>query len=297
MSKFKNSFFGGYNKADVNAEISALNKKIEESEAEKKRLMHEAESAESRVSELEKQISELISANEGFKTEKQENDKIYGDIAKIYKRAYGAGREIVCDSRETAAELLKKIEKHFDDTMSETAGMIDEYETIQRNITDIFSRLNEKLSYTADSAAAMLDKAKAFAEIYGSIKGTVEKSAENTERLLAEYDTAAAEFTVQDSPTENVHNTAEKAESQPEPVESENKTYTVKPHLVTTAAADSTVSEVPTEQAEEKVEEKTEEKPENDKNNSFTQFGRKSKISAEDRSELLRKALLKNGGN
>ena len=28
MSKFKNSFFGGYNKADVNAEISALNKKI-----------------------------------------------------------------------------------------------------------------------------------------------------------------------------------------------------------------------------------------------------------------------------
>ena len=44
-------------------------------------------------------------------------------------------------------------------------------------------------------------------------------------------------------------------------------------------------------------EEKAEEKPENDKNNSFTQFGRKSKISAEDRSELLRKALLKNGGN
>lgn len=113
MSKFKNSFFGGYNKADVNAEISALNKKIEESEAEKKRLMHEAESAESRVSELEKQISELISANEGFKTEKQENDKIYGDIAKIYKRAYGAGREIVCDSRETAAELLKKNRKAF----------------------------------------------------------------------------------------------------------------------------------------------------------------------------------------
>ena len=36
MSKFKNSFFGGYNKADVNAEISALNKKIEESEAESK---------------------------------------------------------------------------------------------------------------------------------------------------------------------------------------------------------------------------------------------------------------------
>ena len=29
----------------------------------------------------------------------------------------------------------------------------------------------------------------------------------------------------------------------------------------------------------------------------FTQFGRKSKISAQDRSELLRKALLKNGGN
>ena len=165
MSKFKNSFFGGYNKADVNAEISALNKKIEESEAEKKRLMHEAESAESRVSELEKQISELISANEGFKTEKQENDKIYGDIAKIYKRAYGAGREIVCDSRETAAELLKKIEKHFDDTMSETAGMIDEYETIQRDIADIFSRLNEKLSYTADSAAAMLDKPKKYATI------------------------------------------------------------------------------------------------------------------------------------
>ena len=42
--------------------------------------------------------------------------------------------------------------------------MIDEYETIQRDIADIFSRLNEKLSYTADSAAAMLDKAKSFAE-------------------------------------------------------------------------------------------------------------------------------------
>ena len=87
MSNFINSFFGGYYNAVVIADISALNKKIEESEAEKKRLMHEAESAESRVSELEKQISELISANEGFKTEKQENDKIYGDIAKIYNFA------------------------------------------------------------------------------------------------------------------------------------------------------------------------------------------------------------------
>ena len=39
------------------------------------------------TNKLQAQISELISANEGFKTEKQENDKIYGDIAKIYNFA------------------------------------------------------------------------------------------------------------------------------------------------------------------------------------------------------------------
>lgn len=299
MSKFKSSVFGGYNKADVNAEISALNKKIEEAEAEKKRLKHEAESAEIRVSELEKQISELKAANEDFKAEKHENEKIYGDIAKIYKRAYGAGREIVCDSKETADKLLSEIEKHFENTMGETAGMIDEYAAIQRDIADIFSQLNEKLSYTADSAAAMLKRAKAFAEIYGGIKNTVEKSAEGAQILLAEYDAAAAEFTVREQKEESAFKPEEKLEKQTDIAEAEPETYaepkayTVKPHLITPAVQENTATETPTEQADEP----TGKKSENGKTDSFTQFGRKSKISAEDRSELLRKALLKNGGN
>ena len=49
MIKFRSSFLGGYNKADVNSEISELNKKLEESEAEKKRLLREAENAEERL--------------------------------------------------------------------------------------------------------------------------------------------------------------------------------------------------------------------------------------------------------
>lgn len=347
MSNFKKAFFGGYKKREVDATIIELNKKLEELDSDRKKFQRESRSAENRIVDLEAKLSELSTENEKLNSSRAQSETIFNDIAKIYKRAYGAGREIVCDSKETAQRLLNDIGVRFDEMMGETQGIIDEYENIHRDMDKMFETLNRDMSGVAQTASHMLERAKAFAGIYGQMKSSVESAQENTERLLDEYNIQASEFLSRDffEPSENPNHRTEQVSVSAETVVSESDTTVAAPTVVNDVSeknAENNNSEGFNNSEKLSVEEKVEEEPfhnetyvaqaseevtpenrqephseqkaENSvpdvkqapKNNEtvgkqveseFTQFGRKSKISAQDRSELLRKALLKNGGN
>ena len=338
MSNFKKTLFGGYKRSEVDAAVIEFNKKLEEYDTDRKRLQRRTQNAESRIEDFEKKLSELSAENKRLSSDRAQNEMIFNDIAKIYKRAYGAGREIVCDSKETAQRLLNDIGVRFDEMMGETQGIIDEYETIHRDMGRIFETLSRDIRGVEQTASHMLERAKAFAGMYGQMKSTIDSAQKNTDRLLREYDVQASEFMSRDysAPSDDMNRGTERVPEYTGTVLPESEPELTSPTVVD---ADITVEENTENnkpdgtdfdvayffgQTEEKAEDAvhtgeyaaqvpsdidSEVKPDaklvpnadesEDKQSAgeFTQFGRKSRISAQDRSELLRKALLKNGVN
>lgn len=325
MSNFKKSFFGGYKKSEVDTAVSELNTKLEACDADRKRLQREVQNAESRVADdesriadLENKLSELRAENEKLNSSRIQSETVFNEIARIYKRAYGAGREIVCDSKETAQRLLNDIDARFDEMMGQTRGIIDEYETVHRDMDQLFETLNRDINGVAQTAAHMLERAKAFAGIYGQMKSAIDSAQEDTDRLLAEYDVQASEFLnsdfsaahgTADRRAEQVPASAERVLSEPEPaavpIDAAEENTETNPSdgrhaLVAFSVRQTGEKEEDTQRPEEKTDNTIPKADESDGRQTaggFTQFGRKSKISEQDRSELLRKALLKNSGS
>lgn len=318
MSNFKKSFFGGYKKSEVDAAVSELNTKLEACDADRKRLQREAQNAQSRIADLENKLSELRAENEKLNSGRIHSETVFNEIARIYKRAYGAGREIVCDSKETAQRLLNDIDARFDEMMGQTRGIIDEYETVHRDMDQLFETLSRDISGVAQTAAHMLERAKAFTGIYGQMKSTIDSAQEDTDRLLAEYDVQASEFLnsdfsaahgTADRHTEQAPASAEAVlpESEPAavPIDAAEENTETNPSdgrhaLVAFSVRQTGEKEEDTQRPEEKTDNTIPKADESDGRQTaggFTQFGRKSKISEQDRSELLRKALLKNSGS
>lgn len=313
MSKFKSSLFGGYKKSDVDAEITELNKRLADAEAENKRLSREAEYAEGKAADLENKLSLLslgADSAEPVKPVKEVvknipapnnvnngNSELFGNIAKIYERAYGVGHEIVCESKENALEMLNALSDRFDEIMGESAEIIGRYEEVNRDVQNIYVSLGRNISDISDTTSHMLKRAKEFYGIYGELKNEVLAAKENAVGLLSEYENTSSEFSA--APAEKAVSTGEVNTDTPQSNEVEE---------LKLAVPASEEPATPAEPAEEIAEEKAEEpslqlkvaptpKSADRGNGEFTQFGRKSKFSSEDRNELLRKALLKNGGN
>lgn len=385
MSNLKKSFFGGYKRSSVDAEIDRLGRMIEEAEIGKKQLEHSLTNSKAKNDELNAQVASLSERVESLSEENallkaqcSQNSEIFSDIAKIYKRAYGSGRDIVCDSKDTAKALLEALRQRFDLAMGDTADIIEKYETIQKNISQTFNSLKNDMAAVADSTELMMKKAKKFAGIYNEMNDTIKAASKDGEKALAEFDAKASEFlTPENDDAEDVTSllsrpTAKETELTEEPDESmkekpdktnsapqkrltlprrlsrivnrskksgspdeathnipDNRIPIIKTaHTATgnkvseNADAENTAPEnevkiqpavtkmavgdtsnIPENQHtftddEQQSISPVKKLPESDNQNSdFTQFGRKSKISAEDRNELLRKALLKNGGN
>lgn len=347
MSHFKKTVFGGYRPAAVDAEMDSLTKQLEEAENDKKRWRHEAESMESRLPELEKAIADLTAENARLQAEHSKNEEIFRDIAKIYRRAYGAGHEIVCDSKQTAQQLLQRLTDRFDDTMGETEGILADYEAAEQEIATLFAALNQQIDDVAQSAAQMLERAKAFTDIYREIQHTVNETRQGAEELLSAYETQASEFLSDDAneaateaaqtatqppqPAETPTEKAEKPEkSSPDTAHSGRIRLVKRPAAVSAPAVEpqtafqEEAAEAPLAQVQpEAANDAPAVQPAGDIDEApvasaqpeapaaaapaaakptaeaagFTQFGRKSRISAQDRNELLRKALLRNSGN
>ena len=94
---------------------------IEEAETGKKQLEHSLTNSKAKNDELNAQVASLSERVESLSEENallkaqcSQNSEIFSDIAKIYKRAYGSGRDIVCESKDTAKALLEALRQRFD---------------------------------------------------------------------------------------------------------------------------------------------------------------------------------------
>ena len=174
---------------------------IEEAETGKKQLEHSLTNSKAKNDELNAQVASLSERVESLSEENallkaqcSQNSEIFSDIAKIYKRAYGSGRDIVCESKDTAKALLEALRQRFDSAMGDTADIIEKYETIQKNISQTFNSLKNDMAAVADSTELMIKKAKKFAGIYTEMNDTIKAASKDGEKALTEFDAKASEF-------------------------------------------------------------------------------------------------------
>lgn len=331
MSELKKAVLGGYRRKAVDARLAELQQRLVEAEADRQRYRHEVESAESRVAELERtaadwqskaaQLEEKLSLLDAMAqpapaptAAAAAGDGIFGNIARIYERAYGTGHQIVCDSKETALALLNGLEQRFDEVMGASAETIRQYEALNRNVQELYVTLSHRISDVADSTSHMLKQAKDFYGVYGELKEGVASARDNAAALLGTYEDQAAEFLGTGDKDDAPAASTDPVDAPTAPAEPEMTTAQPAP---STAAAPETAAE-PTAPTTEPIDAPAA-PPETEPSaaadpaavkppirmvvspaakaaGEFTQFGRKSRISPEERSELLRKALLRNGG-
>ena len=293
MSELKKTLFGGYKKSAVDSKMQELTRQLDSADADNKRFAHELDATTARIAELEQQLAAAAAENAALKAEKSKNDAIFNNVAKIYQRAYDAGHDIVCDSKDITSQMLKKLDMQFDATMGDTAAMTAHYDATHRNMEALLAELTQKLDDVNRSAAQIMDKAKTFSGIYGDMKQVVANTQVHARQILTDYEQQASEFLTSNDQAEPETPAAVEPEApvatEPEaPVAAEPETPTTDSdlHVLPHPAGNPPVKTAATEHTPAAPKSSSE----------FTQFGRKSKISAQDRNELLRKALLRNGG-
>ena len=356
--ELKKRIFGGYKKTSVDAAISELNQKIEESQANSKALQHEIEIKDSKISDFMKRNEELKLENEKLKSEKSENDLIFKNLAKIYQHTFEAGNQIVSEAKETASSLMANIDNRMDEMVRYSQTILSDYDNIHQETEDLLSSLNNNISKIRQNVFTSIHKAKALADVYDRMHDATQTTSDKIRQTLDEYQLQASTFLsentskAEEKPAESIFEskvetstgayTAKPAEifkvisnsvqEEPTPEVTENE---VQPSLPTneevsektTVLVLDTVEEVPFENKVEEAEkpEETPTQPEEqpkeqaeieqlkhpeqteqptaaaENENStpdfgFTQYGRKSKLTAQERNEFIRKALIKNGG-
>lgn len=336
--EIKKRLFGGYKKSSVDAAISELNQKIEEGEANSRTLQHEIEIKDSEISDYIKRNEELKLENEALKSEKSENDLIFKNIAKIYQQAFDAGNQIVCESEETAANIIKDIDIRIDEMVQYSQDILLDYDSIHQETEEILSSLNNTISRVRQNVFTSINKAKTLTDMYGRLQDTAHTASDNINKALDEYKLKASAFL-----TESVAENNEKSEKSVSKIKTELELYTDKPteilkvisnpteketapavlenevhpslptdeevsSEIISSTSDTIAEEIPVvnkvEQSE--ISEDIPSQPEqpvvstvtenSNPDFGFTQYGRKSKLTTQERNEFIRKALLKNGG-
>ena len=272
MRELKKAFLGGYQKKAVDTELAELRKKLAEAEADRQRYRREAEASESRVAELEHTTAEL----EHIAAEQEHTVEALAHTVTDWQRRAAALEEKLA--------LLDGLDAHFDEVMGSSTATIDEHEALDQEIQKLYAALGKRIRDAASSTSQMRQQAKDFRSIYDALKGGVASAREDASVLLAERDepaakpVAAVKATVQPAP----QTIPTVVQTTPTVVQT---TPTVAEPAASDAAAKPPIRVLTSSAGNEKA------------TGDFTQFGRKSRISAEERSELLRKALLRNSGN
>lgn len=330
MESLKKSFFGGYKKEAVNNTLEALNKKISDLEAGNKRLQFKADADAVKIAKLEDALAEYSAENKRLKDEADESSPVFKSIAKVYERAYGVGSDIVKNSKSVANDMLNEVDESVVNVLNGTKGIVNDCEELHCDFKEILKNLSDSLNKVAQNADIMLEKARLFNSIHTDLESVAEKARSENEKIFESYEASAAEFISFNNKTQEAEETeassdyqeAEEAITELTQEESfeaiaeeniqaatleDNEEIAIIPSQTAIAEESeefeiSPIVPLPVQSAEF-VEEAEEEltTPEATAQISvkavgsgdFTQFGRKSKLSAQDRSELLRKALLK----
>ena len=289
-------------------EIDRLNRMIEDMRTENTRLTKDNHALASRADSADKQYYELMSSS----------------ISKIYMRAYNSGHEIAVESENMVLAFLDEAQRMFQVAEEQANDAITEYENTGNELKGLISHVNECLRKVETETEQLLEKAHAVSGILGQMNLVKEQVCASSEAIINEYEQNASEFLMKEwgaepedkkegkAEAEKVIGLTEVLETEPEELKEIMEDQT-EPEELKGIMEDRTEPEELKETMENQTEpEELKQNMENskapevlpvdtigeeNKNNSFTQFGTKSKISSEERQELIRKAMLKYSGS
>ena len=354
---FKKSFFGGYNKAAVDALIEELNKKIDNLKEKESALTDTIAHKNSEIAnlslEIEKMKSEIekINAeNSALKIEANRSHLIFENVAKIYERAYDAGHNIVLDSKTYSDQMIGHMNQLFYAASNSVNEAIAKRDNLKQELISLYAKTNSIIDELTNNTNALFKNAEDYIAVFEVLENIKASTDEHVETHLKKFEEFASEFlTTEEIKKDNTVAMISDDDAVPSLIEDEQMIspsaesdetvipviYEVKDDIVSEAnegsfsqqeekgqtdlsheekaedeISDATIQEeiaTPTDvkPSEEEVitpvvklqeADNTNVTEENNKAQEFTQFGRKSRVSSESREELIRKALLKNGG-
>ena len=352
---FKKSFFGGYNKAAVDAFIEERNEKIDNLKERESTLTDTIAHKNSEIAKLSLELekmkleAEKINAeNSALKTEVNKSHLIFENVAKIYERAYEAGHNIVLDSKTHSDQMIDHMNRLFYAASNNVSETIAKQDNLKQELTSLYAKTNSIINELTNNTNALFKSAEEYSVVFEVLENIKASTDEHVETHLKEFKEFASEFLTTEEIEKDSNVAVISDDVVPSLTEDEQITspitesdeavnpviYDVKDDIVSEANENSFSKQEETDQADFSHEEEAEDEIsdatvqeeiatptdmkasakevitpvvksqeadntatiENSKAREFTQFGRKSRVSLESREELIRKALLKNGG-
>lgn len=197
----KKSFLGGYNKASVNSLIEEHNKKIDTLKEKESALtdtvankISEIANLSAKVDEMRLEIEKLTTENDALKIEANKNHLIFENIAKIYERAYGAGHDIVLDSKTHSEQMIDRMTQLFIETSNNVDETIAKQNNLKQELTSLYEKVNSLVTELSDTTNALFkgtDEYISVFDVFKDIKTTTEARAGTH---LKEFEDFASEF-------------------------------------------------------------------------------------------------------
>lgn len=323
MANLKKSFFGGYNKSSVDTLIEELNKQINDLKDTEASFTSTIANKDIRISELSAEIDkmkaradELAAENASLKSEAGKNRYVFENVAKIYERAYNAGHDIVLDSKTHSREMLDRMNKSFYAALNNAEQTLAKQNSLKKEISSLYGKLNSLMDELTDNTDALFKDAENYISVFEEFKGIKTDTEEQAYIHQKDFEDFASEFLTAEEIRKNKPDYGKKPQAAPTFEESDEiiakeqgpsetsspeseEVHTVSPAVqeetVTTAAREDKENTSEINNGTEKVQKSETDLQKEQKSSEFTQFGRKSRLSSEDRDELIRKALMKNG--
>ena len=329
MSNLKKSFLGGYSKTSVDALVEELNQQIaglkdRESSLTAAMAQKDADIAQlsAKADSLTAETEVLTAENRTLRDEVNHNRSVFENVAKIYERAYGAGHDIVLDSKTISEQMLSRMNRLFSAAADNTDKTIARQKALSQEIRSLYGKLHTLMDELSDNTDALFAGAENYMAVFEDLQDIRTDTEKQAEMHLDAFRDYAAEFlTAQENrKAETTPAPAAETEETAAPVVSETTEEPVaRPHppVMTIVPKNAPEQEAPAAVQEPDIPGTPEEPaaaaqeteatpqpakslPSKEQKNTitaeFTQFGRKSRVSSSDRDELIRKALLKNGG-
>ncbi len=353
---FKKSFFGGYNKAAVDTFIEEHNKKIDSLKEKESTLTDTIAHKNSEIANLSLEIEKMKlevektnAENSALKTEAKKSHLIFQNVAKIYKRAYDAGHNIVLDSKAYSDQMMNRMNQLFCAASNNVNETIAKRNNLKQELASLYAKTNSIIDELTNNTDDLFKSTEDFIAVFEVLENIKASTDEHVETHLKGFEEFASEFlTTDENKKDNTvavisDNDVVPSLMEEEPIispiaESDETTSPViceaKDNIVSQANEDSFSQQEEKDQTDLSHEEKAEDeifdatiqekiatpadqKPsaeevitpvaklqeadttttiEENKSQEFTQFGRKSRVSSKNREDLIRKALLKNGG-
>jgi phage shock protein A len=339
----KKSFLGGYNKASVNELIEEHNKQIDTLREKESALtdtvankISEIANLSTKVDEMRLEIEKLTTENDALKIEANKNHLIFENIAKIYERAYGAGHDVVLDSKTHSEQMIDRMTQLFIEASNNVDETIAKQNNLKQEFTSLYEKVNSLVTELTNSTNALFKGAEEYISVFDVFKDIKTTTEARAETHLKEFEDFASEFLTAEEIKKAETFTVISNNNVASPVIEEEQaiSHTIDDKQITLPITQSEdISVEPNETSlsqpqetdetvllhedeledeifntivrekittptniETKVTSAQEANTPIAKPQEFTQFGRKSRVSSASREELIRKALLKTGG-